>query len=225
MSPSTAIDAPAEGHPVKAPRFVVLRTLEFVQQKLKRLGLYIDPFLVVREGLVVPSTPIRLDPQFTSGFVGPQDIDELVRAEPGTDAARCAERFERGFLCFAVKHNGRIVSKMWCDLQECHFEPHYRQLREHEAYLFSAYTNPTLRGLGLAPYMRQELYAALRAMGRDEIFSITDYLNGAARAFKLKVGAVDEMLRLHVRLFDRHSHTFTLRRYRLPAATPPRGVV
>ena len=224
MSPSSAIDPSNEARrAVKAPRFVGLRVLTFLQHKIRRLGLNIDPFLVVREGLVVPSVPIRLDPRFTSGFIGPSDIDELVRIEPDTDAARCADRFERGFLCFAVKCAGRIVSKMWCDLEACHFELHYRRLGEHEAYLFSAYTDPTLRGLGLAPYMRQELYEALRARGRDEIFSITDFLNGPARAFKLKVGAVDVMLRLHVRVFGRYSRTFTLRRYALPASASRRG--
>ena len=56
-------------------------------------------------------------------------------------------------------------------------------------------------------------YGALRAMGRDSFFSITEYFNTAARRYKEKLGAVDESLHLHVGIFGWSSRTLTLRRY------------
>jgi len=79
--------------------------------------------------------------------------------------------------------------------------------------LFGAYTDPSYRGQNLAPLMRLNCYAALRAIGRDTIFSYTDYSNTVARRFKQKLGAVDESLRVHVTAFNRFSRTFTLRKY------------
>jgi ribosomal protein S18 acetylase RimI-like enzyme len=111
-----------------------------------------------------------------------------------------------------VKDGSCIVAKMWCDLEEFNFPTCFRKLESHEAYLFNAYTDPTVRGHSLAPFMRQQCYAALRARGRDTFYSYTDYFSTASRRFKQKLGAVDESLRVHVSLFGRLSRTFTLRR-------------
>jgi hypothetical protein len=177
------------------------------------LGIAIQPFLIVREGTTPTPATIALDPRFTSGFIGPDDTPELVRVEPGITAEQCVDRFRRGLLCYAVRGGGRIVAKMWCDLEEFNIQTCFRKLGSREAYLFNAYTDPTVRGHSLAPFMRQQCYAALRAMGRDSFYSYTDYFNTASRRFKNKLGAIDESLGVHVSLFGRLSRTFTLRRY------------
>lgn len=181
--------------------------------RLERLGIAIRPYLLVKEGGASTPAMIALDPRFSSGFIGPDDTPELVRVEPGITAEQCADRFHRGLLCYAVKDGPRIVAKMWCDLDEVNFPPCFRKLGTHEAYLFNAYTDPTVRGHNLAPFMRQQCYAALRARGRDSFYSYSDYFNAASRRFKKKLGAVDESLFVHVTLFGRLTRTFTLRRY------------
>ena len=183
--------------------------------RLGRTGVSIRPFLVVREGTSNVAT-IASDPRFAAGFVGPDDIPELVRVQPFVDAGKCADRLRRGFLCYAVKDGSRIVAKMWCDLEEINFVPARRRLEGREAYLFDAYTDPTYRGQNLAPFMRLNCYDALRAIGRDSFVSYTEYFNTAARRFKAKLGAKDEALCVHVALFGRYSRTFTLRRYTTP---------
>ena len=175
------------------------------------VGIKVHPFFVVREGMDVAT--MAPDPRFACGFIGTDDIPELVRVGPAVDAAKYAERLRRGLLCYAVKDGNRIVATMWCDLDEFNFQPNYRQLERREAYLFGAYTDPSYRGQNLAPLMRLACYVALRAIGRDAFFSYTDYSNTAARRFKQKLGAVNESLRVHVNAFERFSRTFTLRKY------------
>ncbi|MDH3275155.1 MAG: hypothetical protein OEM64_10230 [Gammaproteobacteria bacterium] len=63
--------------------------------------------------------------------------------------------------------------------------------------------------------MRAKSYAALRELGRNKFYSYTDFFNTAARRFKVKLGARNELLRMHVELFGKWSKTLTLRRYEI----------
>jgi ribosomal protein S18 acetylase RimI-like enzyme len=181
--------------------------------RLARVGIRIHLFLVVREGAPSNIEHLTTDPRFSFGFVGTDDIPELVRVRPGVDAAKCAERLRGGLLCYVVKDGSRIVSMMWCDLEKFDVETFHRRLGDREAYLFGAYTDPAYRGQNLAPFLRLKCYSALRAIGRDSFFSITEYFNTAAHRYKEKLGAVDESLHLNVGIFGWFSRTLTLRRY------------
>jgi GNAT superfamily N-acetyltransferase len=193
------------------------RISRWLIKQFARAGIVIHVLLVTREGRS-PSAELTVDSRFTVGFAGPEDIPELVRVEPSTDPLVCAQRFRDGLLCFVIKNDGRIVAKMWCDLAECNDPCYRRPLTQREAYLFSAYTDPAVRGQNLAPFLRQQFYAALRALGRDSIFSCTDYFNIAARRFKRKIGAEDEALYINFTVMGRFSRRFTLKRY-LPSSS------
>ena len=209
-------DDSAVGPQVKEIELAVgSRITRWLIKQIARVGISVDVFLVTREGRSPSAERITVDSRFTAAFAGPEDIPELVRVEPSTDPLVCAQRFRGGFLCFAIKSDGRIVAKMWCDLEECNDPGYRRPLTHREAYLFSAYTDPAARGQNLAPFLRQQFYLALRALGRDSIFSCTDYFNIAARRFKQKIGAEDEALYLNVTVMGRFSRRFTLRRYQL----------
>jgi len=182
-------------------------------RRLARLGLRLHPFLLVREG-GEPRRPDRPDERFQFGPVTADDIDELLRMEPRPARDVLERRFAEGKLCHGVRDGSRLVAKTWSDLADFNYPPAYRRLEADEAYLFAAYIDPACRGHNLAPFMRAECYAVLRAMGRTRLWSYTDYYNAPARRFKTKLGAVDEALCLHIDLFDRWSKTLTLRRYR-----------
>ncbi|MBE7420193.1 MAG: GNAT family N-acetyltransferase [Ideonella sp.] len=183
-----------------------------------RLGIEAELFFVTAEGVMPAGEPIRIDSRYSAGWAGPDDIPELVRVEPGTPAALCAERLRSGLRCFAIKDGARIVAKMWCEMDECRDPGWRRRLDDDEAYLFNAYTDPSLRGQNLAPSMRQQCYAALRAIGRTRVFSCTDYTNTAARRFKRKLGAIDEVLCLRLSRAGGAGRTWVLRRWpRRPA--------
>ena len=182
---------------------------------LRRVGITIHPFLTVREGENEPayeaSGDARRDLRF--GFLTETDVDDLVRLQPGVEAAGLRQWFGEGKLCFGVKDGSRLIAKMWCDLDTFHYPPNYRMLESDEAYLYAAYADPAYRGQNLAPLMRSRGYAALQELGRKRFCSYTDYFNGPARRFKAKLGARNEALRLYIELFGLWRRTLTLRHY------------
>lgn len=54
--------------------------------QLGRARVAVEIFLVTGEGAASDAPKIEVDGRFKAGFAGPEDIDELVRVEPGTDA-------------------------------------------------------------------------------------------------------------------------------------------
>lgn len=183
-----------------------------ILRRLRRIGLHVEPFLVVCEGdELADLDSSQVDYHF--GFLTEADIDELVRLEPKLARDRLREWFREGKLCFGVKDGSRVIAKMWCDTQAFNFPPNFRELAADEVYLYAAHVDPAYRGHDLAPMMRAACCDALKKMGRTKFLSYTDYYNYPARRFKAKLGARDESLRLHVNLFGRWSKTFTLKQY------------
>lgn len=187
----------------------ILRRLIHV---LKKAGVNIEPFLTVREG-ENSVAPADIPDQFRLGFLGAEDLDELASLEPGSNRDEIERWLQEGVLCFGVRDETRLIAKMWCDPNEFNYPPNYRKLEDDEVYLFAAYSDPDYRGQGLAPLMRSAGYAALRDKGKSRFYSYTEYFNTPARRFKEKLGARNEMLRLHIGLFGKWSKTMTLRRY------------
>jgi len=188
------------------------RFLRRFLRSLRRIGIRIDPFLVVREG----ETPIDTDYDenaYTFGFLAEADLAIIARLQPEFSREKASDWLRMGRLCYGVKNGSRLVANMWCDLVEFNHPPNYRLLSDDEVYLFAGYTHPEFRGHNLAPKMRAACYEALRTMGRSRFYSYTDFYNTAARRFKAKLNARDEMLRLHVDLFGKYSKTLTLKRF------------
>lgn len=182
-----------------------------ILRRLRRVGIDIAPFLVVRE-------PERADVDrspaggLTLGFVDASAVPELVRLEPENDPAQLGSWFDQGRLCFAVMDGDRMLAKMWCDLREFNYPPNRRALEADEAYLFAAFADPAVRGRNLAPVMRAACYDALRELGRTRFWSYSEYFNRPARRFKQKLGAQEVALRLHVGIAGGRGGTVTLRR-------------
>ncbi len=179
---------------------------------MRKLGVRIEPFLVVREAekpVDVPAAPET----FRFGYLHANDVDDLLRLEPGADREELITWFSAGKRCYGVWDGSQLIAKMWCDLNEFSYPPNFRKLDNDEAYMYAAFTDPEFRGMSLAPLMRARCYDSLRAMGRNRLYSYTDYFNTPARRFKQKLGARNECLRLHLQLFGKWSSTITLRKY------------
>ena len=188
------------------------RTLAALMRELGRIGIRINPFLVVREAeTVTPGTMENEDLEFA--IAGPGDIDELLRLQRGHNKDSIAQWFAEGKLCFTAKHEDRLVALMWCDLDAFNYPPNFRKLSQGEAYLFAAISDPEYRGRSVAPSLRLFCYDELRKRGVTSIYSYTDYYNSAARRFKAKLNARDLRLRVAVDLWGRWSWTFTLKHY------------
>lgn len=188
------------------------RVVPGILRRLRRIGVVVEPFLVVREGeQAVDPDLSKTDYDF--GFLTEADIDELIRLEPNPTCETVREWFREGKLCFGVKDGPRVLAKMWCDIKSFNYPPNFRELAGDEVYLYAAYADPAYRGRNLVPMMRDACYASLRQMGRVKFLSYTEYYNYAARRFKAKLGARDEVLRLHLGLFGLWSKTMTLKHY------------
>ena len=193
-------------------RHLGTRILWALMRRLRWIGVRLEPFITVREGETIVEVAEPPD-TFRFEFLCAEDVDELIRLEPVTNREELNTWFKEGKLCFGVWDESVLIAKMWCDLNEFNYPPNYRKLSEDEAYLYAAFSDPEYRGQSLAPLMRAKGYAALRKMGRSKFYSYTDFFNTAARRFKLKLGARNVALRLHLGLFGKWSTTVTLRRY------------
>jgi hypothetical protein len=191
----------------------VLRVADAVRWRLDRLGIHIEAFFMVREG-ARQSEALPSDSRFRLVTLTAADIGELMRLDKDEVEAKALRCFSEGDLCFGLRDGDRLVAKMWCSLTWLNYEPMRRELRQDEAYLFSAYTDPTYRGRQLAPQLRTVCYQALQKLERTNCLSFTIYSNNASRRFKAKLGAVEESLHLYVRLFGKWSRTWLVRKYR-----------
>ena len=78
---------------------------------------------------------------------------------------------------------------MWINIKERGFKETIIQLKSDEAYLWNMYTMESFRGMNIAPYLRYKSYEVLKGMGRDKLYSISEYFNTPAIKFKLKLNA------------------------------------
>ena len=194
-----------------APPSLLRHIPPFILAVLRRVGIRIEPFLTVWGGEKLALTGDMSG--YIMAFEDAAAIEEIMAVEPGSDREEITGWFDQGRLCFGVRDGQRLVAKMWCDLEAFHFPPNYRVLEYDEAYLYAACVASDYRGKNLAPLMRAGCCAALHELGRSRFCSYTDYFNYPARRFKEKLGARNEVLRLHVSLFGRWSGTVTLKRY------------
>lgn len=174
------------------------------------IGIRMDLLVIAREG----EKPVEIaqpDNAFEFGFLTEANVEDLLRLEPETDRDELDRWFREGKRCYGVWDNSRLIAKMWCDFDEFYHPTHSIKLAADEVYLFLAYVDPDYRGQSLAPLMRAAGYASLREMGRSKFYSYSRYFNTAARRFKAKLGAREQGLRIHFRLFGRWSRSLTFR--------------
>ena len=200
-----------------APHPTFNRYLAGVLRRLHRIGIELHPFFLVREGMVEQSSEsIALNPQYQFSQLDENDLPGIHNLRPGMDINRYANMIRRGTLCFGIKDEGKLIAKMWVNLEEYNSALYSQPLQADEAYLFDAFANPDYRGQNLAPYLRLKCYQAAISRGRTRIYSISDFTNTPARKFKQKLGATNQSLMLYVKLFGSNAKLITLRRYRLP---------
>ena len=186
----------------------------YLLDRLKPLGLTINPYFLEREFLIPASDlQVNITPKIhslTTGFLETQEI-EFIKEHPERNAFaegyKMLDRISDGCLCFGVKHEREIIAYTWCDLKQCNHKQLQFNLNKTEAYLFDMYTFKAYRGKNIAPYMRHQFYSHLMGMGRTDFFSITDAFNNASIRFKRKLGSRPSKLYLYLKagkLFERN---------------------
>ena len=181
---------------------------------LERKGILIAPsYLTLETGTGIPQH--KEIKGYTVRFLGPKDVKELAEM-PGRFGS--LEEFSRNFKeekkCIGVQHKGKIVAFTWCNLSKCDSRMLKFDLKQNEAYIFDAFTHPAYRGMGLAPFMRLQLYQLMKKHGRHRFYSITEAFNRSAIKLKHKVGGEFLFLGLYVELFKKFKRVFKLKKYR-----------
>ena len=171
-------------------------------------GIKIELFTKVREG----ETDVEIaqpNESYKFGLLTETDVEALTRLDPTTGREKLITWFRQGKLCYGIRDNSRLIAKMWCSFNHSDLPSKLPKFAADEAYLFFAYVDPEYRGRSLAPLMRTAVYKSLRAMGRSKFYSYSRYFNTGARRFKSKLGAREESLIMHVRLFGKWSRNLT----------------
>jgi len=188
-----------------------VRIIPAILRRLKYIGIHLEPFFTVREGENIRA--LNDSEGYRYAFIDEHEFDSLVAFERKEDRDTLQTWISTGKRCFAVWDDDKIIAVMWCDFEAFSFAPNHRVLGDDEVYLYAAYSDPNYRGQNIAPNMRLQCYSSLQAMGYKRFYSYTDFFNVAARRFKTKLGARNEQLRFHYRLFGLWSNTVTLRTY------------
>ncbi len=186
--------------------------LNVILARLAKIGIKLELFYIVLEGDYngKPQWSNEFSAYKTS-FLGPPDLNEVANTHPWTTLEKLHERLNQGHLCLALKHNNKIAAYTWTDLKECNHKPYPFSLKKHEAYLYDAFTLPEFRGKGLAPFMRYECYQALKSIGRNSFYSISEYTNSPSIKFKTKLNAQFSKLCLCISLGKGARKQFILR--------------
>jgi GNAT superfamily N-acetyltransferase len=148
--------------------------------------------------------------EFKAVELGPSDLPEMLAEDSPRDQANCERAFAQGHLCIGLRVGSELAAYTWADPSYGSFGRAPFPLQPHEAYLYDTYTFRRYRGHGLAPYLRYQMYLALRARGKNVFYSVSDYFNRPAIRFKLKLNAQFARLCLHLTLRDGRHYNWVL---------------
>lgn len=159
---------------------------------LAKLGIRIQPYYIVLEGLidgVLHDLEVQRN-EYELGFLGKEDM-KVIGSIPFREISykEVLTRLKEGKMCFGAKRDGQLAAFSWCDIEEFNFKGLGFPLRNNEAYLFDAYTFDSFRGMGMAPYLRYQLYKELAKLGRHRLYSISERFNASSLKFKTKLNA------------------------------------
>jgi len=172
---------------------ILWRLRKTVLDPLKKIGFIITPFYLYEEGLSGDIWKSRKDnfDQYEIGFLSPPDMKEIAALSRGdfSSEEKLLARLNDGQKCFGAKYQGKIVAFTWSNFESCDSSLYKFRLRDDEAYLWDAFTIPSSRGKGIAPYLRLRFQKKLETLGRNKSYSITLFFNRPAISFKKKLNA------------------------------------
>ena len=188
---------------------------QVIKNRFARIGFEIVPYIFFREGVGRINEPeIKGDiSDYSFAFLGTADMKVIAESDTGYHENDYLTFLAAGNLCVGVRLGDQIAAYMWINLKECKFKESIMPLELDEAYLWNMYTMESFRGMNLAPYLRYKSYEVLKEMGRDKLYSISEYFNTPAIKFKLKLKASRLRLGLYIKLFKKYHWDLTLRSY------------
>jgi GNAT superfamily N-acetyltransferase len=180
------------------------------------MGIIIAPYYWIQEGLPDVTYPELQDPLegFSFEAFGQNEIKAIAASKAWNySEGELLSWLNKGKKCIGAKYQGEIAAFMWIDCDECNWQNIKFRLKENEAYLFDMFTMKPFRGKGIAPYLRYQSYKMLRAMGRDTMYSYSDYLNIPSINFKKKLNAQFLKVGLYIEFFKKYHWNVILKTY------------
>ena len=179
---------------------------------ISKLGIRIEPFYLFLEEMTgYENLKSIMKRDLEIEFLGPEDMRAIASIPfRYIEEAKLVHRLKEGKICLGAKYHGNVVAFSWCNLRECHYPGLRFSLWRDEAYSFDAYTLSHFRGMGIASYLRYQLYEKLGQRGRTRLYSITERYNKSAVRFKAKLHAKCIASGLSVELFHRIHFCSTL---------------
>lgn len=191
-------------------------TLQAISSVLYRIGIEIAPYYLFQEGINVTEIPdIKGEvADYSFELLGPEDM-EIIGAINFVSFSelKLLSLLKAGEKCIGIKHKGEIAAFMWINFSEFRYKSTSVKLKSNEAYLYFMNTMEAYKGKNIAPYLRYKSYEILNEMGRDTLFSISDYFNSPAVKFKAKLNAKKLKLILDIQLFKRLHWNLILKSY------------
>jgi GNAT superfamily N-acetyltransferase len=150
---------------------------------------------------------------YTFDFFGSEDLKTIVETEQkGESLDTWLAWLAEGKKCFGAKHKGDVAAYCWVflDYQE---QKGLISIEPDEAFLFYLFTLKKYRGKNIAPLIHVKLYEVLGNMGRNAVYSWTEYFNPSAKKFKKKLNAKFVKLILYVELFKKFKRGWIIKKY------------
>jgi GNAT superfamily N-acetyltransferase len=189
-------------------------TLQGIRNQLFKIGIEFSPYYLFQEGINVTEIPeIKgMDTDYSCELLKPEDMKTIGAINnAGFSEEKLLALLKTGELCLGIKHNNEIAAYMWVNFTELKYKSTTIHLKEDEAYLWMMYTREAYRGKNLAPYLRYKSYEMVKKMGRDKLYSVSDYFNSPAVAFKMKLNAKKLKLILFVQFLGKLYRSFIIK--------------
>ncbi len=186
-----------------------------LRNRLAKLGFDLDPYYWVEEGFTDYEIP-KIKGSQNDYVVTNLSLDEIHSIRKniiGSGPVSDLPIFHDKQLGIGIKHKGDIAAFMLIELNDFWYHKRRIRLKDNEAYLFHMYTFEKHRGKNLAPYLRYHSYLMLKNLGKDRIFSITQYFNKSSKNFKKKLHAKNRQLFINISLFNKVQNYVLLRDY------------
>ncbi len=189
-----------------------------IRDYIKKLGIEITPFYWVKE-TIPDKIQINLEDDvndYVFSFFGSEEIKTICKLPERkfVDAEHISKVFNQGKKCYGAKCKGEIAAFTWIDFEESSARFYPTPMKNNEAYLFDMYVLKAFRGKNLAAILRYKLYTALKELGRDTCYSVTESFNTPSQKFKEKLNAQNVFLGLYVNLFRKFRKRWILKKYR-----------
>lgn len=184
----------------------------FILDVVGKLGIYIQPFYVIQEGLYE-----GMDEEFSGRFsnlsfryLDKGDMEKLAShvERNNIPLPRLISHLDKGRRCLGCLNGDDLVAFSWFSLDSCLHPGYSFKLKGNEAYLFDAYTLAKYRGCGIGPYVRYRLYKDLEKLGRTVFYSVSEQYNKPAVRLKRKLKGKIIARGTRVVLFNRWGHIF-----------------